>query len=434
MSATNAMGATRVRAQRLIDERVTVTKLHEDLIAHVEARPDGEREPTDAEKAQIDGYRTRQVEIDKELEDLNAALAREQDSAKVSALVRAHLTGNAPGVKTVDGATQYGSMGRFALDAIVAGSEQHGVKLGSLHRQIVTAAGGADRKQAAQERLMRVSNHTLSSDLEGLQPEQHIAQILQVIDASRPIVASARRVALSRGKLTYPKITGKPVVTVQGAEKTEGGDVGLEVEMVDATASTYIGGGNLSWQAIEWSTPDALDLWFQICAADYALKTEQDAAEVLSDAAFANQLSTTITGDGDDEFAAWIAAVIGGAAEVYANSGAMADTVYMSPDMFYAASAVTSDSGAMLINAGQLNLTGQTGNLAGMRVVVSRGFGPGVAAVGDSSGFLVAETPGAPVQLRAVEPAIGGLQVGIIGAFEAVAVEEERFALISDAS
>ena len=52
--------------------------------------------------------------------------------------------------------------------------------------------------------------------------------------------------------------------------------------MVTATASTYLGGGDLSWQAINWSTPNALDLWFRLIAADYALKTEQDAAQVIS--------------------------------------------------------------------------------------------------------------------------------------------------------
>jgi hypothetical protein len=52
--------------------------------------------------------------------------------------------------------------------------------------------------------------------------------------------------------------------------------------MVTATASVYLGGGDLSWQAINWSTPNALRLWFDLVAADYALKTEQDAATIVS--------------------------------------------------------------------------------------------------------------------------------------------------------
>ena len=47
--------------------------------------------------------------------------------------------------------------------------------------------------------------------------------------------------------------------------------------------------------------------------------------------------------------------------------------------------------------------------------------------VGDSSAVLCAETPGAPVELRAVEPSIGGLEVGIIGAFACELTEAGAF-------
>ena len=55
---------------------------------------------------------------------------------------------------------------------------------------------------------------------------------------------------------------------------------------------------------------------------------------------------------------------------------------------------------------------------------MSRGLDTATVLVGDSSALLVAETAGAPVELRVVEPAIGGVEVGIIGAFEAVVVDD----------
>ena len=67
-------------------------------------------------------------------------------------------------------------------------------------------------------------------------------------------------------------------------------------------------------------------------------------------------------------------------------------------------------------------------------VVVSRGMDAGVVVVGDRAGLLVAETAGAPVELRVVEPAIGGVEVGIIGAFEAVAVDNGAFSMLTTAS
>ena len=40
-----------------------------------------------------------------------------------------------------------------------------------------------------------------------------------------------------------------------------------------------------------------------------------------------------------------------------------------------------------------------------------------ITIVGYSQAFYVAETPNGPIQLRAVEPAIGGTEVGVIGSF-----------------
>jgi hypothetical protein len=106
----------------------------------------------------------------------------------------------------------------------------------------------------------------------------------------------------------------------------------------------------------------------------------------------------------------------------------------MAPNAFYSLAAIAGTEAANFVAAGQLSLRAQGGTLAGLSVVVSRGMDSGVIVVGDSEGLLVAETAGAPVELRVVEPAIGGVEVGIIGAFEAVVVDPGAFALITTAS
>jgi malic enzyme len=88
---------------------------------------------------------------------------------------------------------------------------------------------------------------------------------------------------------------------------------------------------------------------------------------------------------------------------------------------------LTSDAFTQFVDVGQAGV-------GPLRVIVSRGLNAGEIIVGDSEGLLVAETPGAPVELRVVEPAIGGVEVGIIGAFEAVVVDNGAFALITTAS
>ena len=107
--------------------------------------------------------------------------------------------------------------------------------------------------------------------------------------------------------------------------------------------------------------------------------------------------------------------------------GRVANTVYMAPDRFGYLLGLTSSAFTQF--------TSVSGDTVGpLNVVVSRGMDSGVIVVGDRDGLLVAETAGAPVELRVVEPAIGGVEVGLIGAFEAVVVDDGAFAMITTAS
>jgi hypothetical protein len=118
---------------------------------------------------------------------------------------------------------------------------------------------------------------------------------------------------------------------------------------------------------------------------------------------------------------------------VYANSGDLADTLYLAPDRAAYLLGLTSTATAMFAN-GSLSFVDASGNISGLNVVISRGLDSGVIAVGVRSKLIVAETAGAPVELRVTEPAIGGVEVGLIGAFEAVVAEDEAFALLTAAS
>lgn len=415
------MAATQseLRLARLIDERELVRGKHESKLAEIEAREDKTQTPADRE--QLTGYRERGAELDTEIGDLADEIKRHNDSVEESKKIRRVLAGTSPdGIDADENGVVYRTMAAYARDVIITGT---GREMGKI-------AANVDREEVrrARERLQMLERdpaNTLSSDVAGLTPAQHIAQIFQVIDTSRPIVATAIRATLERGVLTYPRVDASPVVAVQASEKTEAGNTGMDISMQTATASTYLGGGDLSWQAINWSTPNALDLWFRLVAADYALKTEQDAAQVLQHSAFSNNISSTISGSAT--FADFMTAVGAGYAEVFANSGRVADTVYMAPDRFGYLLGLTSAALAQFTS-----VSGE--NVGPLNVVVSRGMDSGVIVVGDRAGLLVAETAGAPVELRVVEPAIGGVEVGLIGAFEAVVVDDGAFAMITTAS
>ena len=172
---------------------------------------------------------------------------------------------------------------------------------------------------------------------------------------------------------------------MQGTQKTEAGNTGLDVSMVTKTASTYLGGGNMSWQAIEFSDPSAFDLWFRLIAADYALKTETDAATVVSASAFLNNIASTIATTAT--FAQTMTAVGAGYAEVYANSGRTANAIIMAPDRFGYLLGLTSDALTQFVSVGQAGI-------GPLRVIVSRGLNAGEMIVGDMDGLLVAENAG----------------------------------------
>jgi len=417
---------TELRIARLVGERETTQKLHEDLLADAEKRDDGAL--TETEKVQIRGYRERAVSLDEEIKELTEALERHNKAVEESRKIRAVLSGAPAGADADGDGIVYRSMAAYARDAILSRNTQ-------ICSQIASQFADPQEIEAARGRLdlmKRVTQTTLSSDVAGLTPAQHIAEIFQVIDRSRPLVNAARKAELFRGQLTYPSVVTGPVVAVQNTQLTEAGDQELKVDMVTKTASTYLGGGELSWQAINWSTPDALSLWFEMAAADYALKTEQDAATIATDAAAAYNIASPL--DATPSYEEYVAAIAEGAGDVYANSGRTADLLVFAPDEFYKFAALIPQATTAVFLNGGLSLGGQNGSFAGLRIVVSRGMAAGSAIVGDSQALLCAETAGAPVDLRVVEPAKGGLEVGIIGAFEAAVVDDGAFSLLTAAS
>lgn len=300
------------------------------------------------------------------------------------------------------GETIYRTYGEYARDVIV-----------SRFDQIASLAGGNVARTAAGERLSRVIANTLSGDVPGLIRPQYLDQIAQVIATSRPIVESARRVALTSGKLSYPSITQKPIVGKQTAEKTEAPSQKMTVAFVDVLAETFVGAGDLSWQAINWSTPDALGLWFDLAAEQYAIQTEAATGLVLA----ASTAQATPVVPATPTLADWMGAIVTAAGAIYVASRRRADTIYADVASGYSIMALVTNVAPVFFPAGDFSLSSGQGNIAGLRLVISSGLPAKTVVVAASQSLLVAETAGAPVELRAVEPAIGGMEVGIIGAF-----------------
>lgn len=409
-----------VRLERLTDERARMEQNIED--ARKKAEEDNARDLNELETEQIGEWRTRIGQLDTEIEVIAEDLERVEHTRDVSRLIRVNEPNRPAAVETGgnDSPIVYRTYAAYARDVII-----------TKNQIIANLAGGDDVKQKAMERLSRAIQDTTSSDVEGLVPPQHMAQIMDIINRNRPVVSSARSVDLSRGKLTYPKIKTRPTVAKQGSEKTQGGSVKMEVTLEDVTADTYIGAGDLSWQTINWSTPDALTLWFDLAAEAYAQATETAACTTL--AAGMGTASPALGTAGTEDLTAWRASVIGGIGSIYTTTGGRArtNTLYLSADEFFNLAALGSDQVLQMSAVGNLDVASMTGTFSGLRVVGSYGFAARTRLLGDSDAFLAGETAGAPVELRAVEPSIGGMEVGVIGAFQSVVFDTDRFLLLN---
>ena len=256
------------------------------------------------------------------------------------------------------------------------------------------------------------------ADVAGITPTQYITQIQQVINKGRPIVDTSTKVALASGKLQWPHITNKPDVAKQTTEKTEAGDGVMVVGFLDKVADSYLVAANFSWQVVQWSNPDALNLWFDLAAASYARVTDAAAGAILSGA---DAVPVVVP---SADLAGWMGAISGAAGEVYNLTGRYVDTIAANPADGYKLLGYVTAANPVFLATGSANLaTGTFPSIGGLRMIISHGITPGNVLVYDSAALLTAENPGAPVELRVVEPSIGGIEVGIIGAFAAAMVE-----------
>jgi HK97 family phage major capsid protein len=400
--------------QRLVSEREATLDTIDTILASAE---EGERDPSDAELALVRRNRERIAELEPQIgELLEVEETRTRAAESRAALQRGappDRSGEAPAGPHAPADAPYATFAQYARDALITRVDR------------IAAMVEPELRQRAAERLQRAQVHTTTTDVPGLIPAQHIAQIFEVIDRARPIVQSSRQISLTSGKLEWPSITGRPTVAKQAAEKTEGAYSKMTVAMLNTIADTYLGAGNLSWQTIQWSSPDALALFFDLMAESYAEQTEAAAAADLVAGATAGP---TV---GSDDLAGWMAAVAAAAGQVRADSKARANSLYLDPATGYGLLGMVAATSPVFLSAGPGSLGDGTGQIGGMRFVMSDELPAGTAIVGDSSKLLCAETAGAPVEMRAVEPSIGGLEVGVIGAFASAVVLAGAFTALT---
>ncbi len=133
---------------------------------------------------------------------------------------------------------------------------------------------------------MRTLDPIITSDNLGVVPPAYLTELIGVIDASRPFLATTRRLALPASGLDIkvPRIDQRPEVDVQSGEKQDIASQTTKIGLVTYSAVTIAGGADISIQLLKRSSPEFLSLFIELLAEQYAIVSEDQAITALADA------------------------------------------------------------------------------------------------------------------------------------------------------
>lgn len=251
-------------------------------------------------------------------------------------------------------------------------------------------------------------------------PVSLIGPVINDIDASRPFLNSIGVKDMSgiKGKtFSRPIVSEHVVVGAQSAEKAELEDGQFKVTDVDFTKATYGGWANVSRQSIDWSSPAMWDALLADFMDVYAQATENAAADAFLTAVQTGDVLATVAATGTNPtIAELVAALYGGATQVYTGSKKLPNHIWMSLDMWSqlgitmdVAAATTAGTGIGASNLQNL----QQGGLLGLPRTVVPSFASRTLIIGrtdraeayeDRIGFLSSVEP----KVLGVELAYGG--------------------------
>lgn len=261
---------------------------------------------------------------------------------------------------------------------------------------------------------LRTIADVTASDNSGLIPPAQLADVIGVIEASRPFLSTTRRVnAPAEGtSIVVPKLTQRSAAGVQGSEKSEVASAAMQSTPTTFNMVTIAGAVDVSLQFLRRSSPIVLQMLWDDMAQAYADASESQAIAALLDE---NVVQGNATFDPE-------ALQLG---ETFANAyTAMRrgpDTIWLSTTAIGAfIDAKTNLGGANLPLYGSIaaNATaagGVAGSISGLRAVhVPALEGSGVdAIVGPAAGFAWAED--GTYQLSVDKPTLAGRDMGLVG-------------------
>jgi HK97 family phage major capsid protein len=395
------------RLEKEIEER---SSFIEGVIANAQ---DGDRDLSDNERELSGSARGRIKACEEQLNDLYES--RQRTTAARTRAVEVHREFDRLRNQVDNGPVEYRSTGAYMVDYIAA-------QTGS---------------RAAMERLevfTRAAAHQKTSDNLGVVPDPIIGDVLNFIDASRPIVNRLGPRNMPSATWYRPKVTARTLVAVQGSagapadEKSELVSQKMTIARLTGNAVTYGGYVNVSRQDMDFSSPQMMDAVINDLAAQYAVQTE--AALGVALIAGTNNVELTTASGGVATAAELTAALWTAVANVYAATKGQGQIILaIQPARLGSWGALfapvnpqnAQSSGFLAADFGQ----GLIGSVSGIPAYCSAGL---VSAPATTYG-IVMSTAAVEVYeqrvgaLQATEPSVLGVQVAYAGYFTAMTVE-----------
>jgi HK97 family phage major capsid protein len=393
------------RLEREIEER---SAFIEGVIANAQ---DGDRDLTDNEKELTVQARSRLENLDDQLKHLYES--RSRTTAARQRATEVHREFDRLRNQVDNGPVEYRSTGAYLVDYI-AGS------IGS---------------REAMERLevyTRAAAHQKTSDNLGVVPDPIVGDVVNFIDASRPLVNFLGPRNLPSATWYRPKVTQRTLVAAQGSagapadEKAELSSQKMTITRLTGAAVTYGGYVNVSRQDIDFAQPSMLDVVVNDLASQYAIQTEAVVGTLLN----AQANTVEVTGAAGTETADTLAVALWtAAANVYtAVKGVGRLALIVPPSMLgrwgrLFAPVNPQNAQSTGFQAGDFG-SGVVGNVSGIPVICS----PGFPTVTNNLGALVSTAAVEVYEqrvgaLQVTEPSVLGVQVAYAGYFTPMVIE-----------
>jgi HK97 family phage major capsid protein len=300
---------------------------------------------------------------------------------------------------------------------------------GQWAKDVYLATQGNREAQQRLEFATRAAEHIKTSDVAGIIPDPIIGEVINFIDATRPIVSAIGTSPIVSATWHRPVVSQHTAVALQGTageaadEKTELTSQKLTITDLDGSAKTLGGYVNVSRQTIDFGP--GLDFVIDDLAAQYAILTENMAADALE----ATGTAAVGYGTAGSETALSVAQAVWEAVGTVfgVTKGRGRLILAVAPDrlgVFGPLFAPVNPQNAQSPGFTAANFgSGVMGNISGVDVVVSAGLTAGDAILFSTAALELFEQRVG--MLSVTEPSVLGTQVAYAGYFDALTINDD---------